>query len=284
MIDLWKGALSRWKSIFSSSFVAVFWWILPSNTPIILYNIFYWWFFLSQGNRWTKYLAHPKIQRPKPCLLMFASLVALDSFHLLLSTQLIADFDSGVKWWIHVSSIVTYLCKNSFLLQTMLRIIDVLLFLIHCKQMWHPLGTQISHWQMFIQNGEYTAFWYLQLLCYLMHLQLTIGQNKFVEFFGVFQNNCRIWVTWAVSIIWVCTTASIPPLKCCFWWSRVRITLIKTLLCLNSIFSTSESNTLSTHEIQIFPLFWKFATVLHLNHCNCNNPTGFKFWHRPFED
>ena len=25
-------------------------------------------------------------------------------------------FDSGVKWWIHVSSIVTYLCKNSFLM------------------------------------------------------------------------------------------------------------------------------------------------------------------------
>ena len=25
-------------------------------------------------------------------------------------------FDSGVKWWIHVSSIVTYLRKNSFLL------------------------------------------------------------------------------------------------------------------------------------------------------------------------
>ena len=25
-------------------------------------------------------------------------------------------FDSGVKWWIHVSSIVTYLCQNSFLL------------------------------------------------------------------------------------------------------------------------------------------------------------------------
>ena len=46
------------------------------------YNIYYWWLFLSQGNQWTKYLAHPKIQRPKPCLLMFVSLVTLDSFHL----------------------------------------------------------------------------------------------------------------------------------------------------------------------------------------------------------
>ena len=35
---------------------------------------------------------------------------------------------------------------------------------------------------MFMQNGEYTAFWYLQLLCYLTQLQFMIGQNKFVEF------------------------------------------------------------------------------------------------------
>ena len=37
----------------------------------MLYNIRYWWFFISHGNRWTKYLVHPKIQRPKPCLLFF---------------------------------------------------------------------------------------------------------------------------------------------------------------------------------------------------------------------
>ena len=40
---------------------------------------------------WIKYFAHPKIWRPKPCLLMFVSLVALDNFHLLLSIQLSAD-------------------------------------------------------------------------------------------------------------------------------------------------------------------------------------------------
>ena len=32
-----------------------------------------------------------KSWKPKPCLLMFVSLVALDDFHLLLSTQLTAD-------------------------------------------------------------------------------------------------------------------------------------------------------------------------------------------------
>ena len=38
---------------------------------------------------------------------------------------------------------------------------------------------------MFMQNGEQTAFWYLQLLCYLTQLQFMIGQNEFVEVFFV---------------------------------------------------------------------------------------------------
>ena len=79
------------RALFSSTFVTVFWWFIPTNAQIMLYNICSWWFFLSQGNQWSKYLAHPKIQRPKPCLLMFASLVTMDSFHLLLSTQLTAS-------------------------------------------------------------------------------------------------------------------------------------------------------------------------------------------------
>ena len=36
-------------------------------------------------------LLHTKIRKPKPCLLMFVSLVTLDGFHLQLSTQLTAD-------------------------------------------------------------------------------------------------------------------------------------------------------------------------------------------------
>ena len=133
------------------------------------------------------------------------------------------QFDSRVKWWIHVSSIVTYLCKNSFVLrwklQTTLWIVNVMLLLINCKQMLHPLWTQLSHWQMFMQNGEYTAFWYRQLFCYLTQLQFMISQNEFVEFFGVFWDNCQIWVTWSFSIICVCTTTfkvSIVLLNCCF--------------------------------------------------------------------
>ena len=97
-------------------------------------------------------------------------------------------FDSGVKWCIHVSSIVTYLCKNTFLLcwNSCKQRSELLLFLIDSEQMQHTLWKQLSHWQMFMQNDEYTTFWYLQLLCYLTQLKFTISQNKFVEFFFLF--------------------------------------------------------------------------------------------------
>ena len=81
----------------------------------MLYNIHYWWFFLSQSNRWTKYLVHPKIWRPKPHQLMFAS----GHFGRLPPAAIHSVdcwFDSRVKWWIHVSSIVIYLHKTFFLL------------------------------------------------------------------------------------------------------------------------------------------------------------------------
>ena len=72
-----------------------------------------------------------------------------------------------------------------------------------------------------------------------MQLQFTIGQNEFVEFFGVFQDNSHIWVTCVFSTICVCTTAfkvRIPPLNHCFQQSRVQITFIMPLLCSSSIF------------------------------------------------
>ena len=71
-------------------------------------------------------------------------------------------------------------------LQTTLWIVDTLLFLIDLEQTQRPLWIQLSYWQMFMQNGEYTALWYLQLLCYLKQLQFTIIQKEFVEFFLVF--------------------------------------------------------------------------------------------------
>ena len=206
------------RTFFSTSFVVIFWWFLPSNAPIMLWNIRYWWFFLSQGNRGTKYLAHPKIRRPKPCLLMFASLVSFGR----LSPAAVYSTDCWSEvldpCFIHCHIFMQKLLFVALkLLQTTFWIVDVLLFLIDCEQ-------------MFMQNGEYTAFWYLQLLCYLTQLQCMIGQNEFVEFFGVFKDNCRIWVTWAFSIICICMTMfkfSIPPLNYCFQQTRVPITLMR---------------------------------------------------------
>ena len=124
------------RALFSSSFVAVFWHFLPSNALITLYNIRFWWFFLSKGNRWTKYLAHPKIHRPKPCLLVFASLVALDGFHLLLFTQLTANLTP--EWSSGTCFIHCYIFTQKFLfvvlkqLQTMFWILDALFWtMIH---------------------------------------------------------------------------------------------------------------------------------------------------------
>ena len=134
----------------------------------------------------------------------------------------------------------------------MLWIVNALLFLIDCEQMRHPLWTQLSHWQMFMQNGEYTTFWCLPLFCYPMQLQFTISQNELVEFFGVFRDNCWIWVTCAFSIICALyTTAfkvSIRPLNRCFRRSRVRITLIKPLLCLNSFFPVRKQCFINTQN------------------------------------
>ena len=142
-------------------------------------------------------------------------------------------------------------------LQTMLWIINVLLFLIDYEETHHPLWTQLSHWQMFMQNGECTAFWYIQLLCYLMQLQFTIGQNEFVEFL-VFSRTTAELATWAFSIICVCSTVfkiNIPPLNHCFRWSRVRITLIKPLLCLNSIFSHQKAMLYQHTKFRFFHFF-----------------------------
>ena len=153
----------------------------------MLYNIRNRWFFLSQGNQWTKCLAHPKIRRPKPCLLMFASLVALDSFYLLLSTQLIADLTpkwSGGSMFYPLSYIYT---KTSFCCVETVANNSLNRRLVVFYRLWADaaptLNTAFSLTsEVFMQNGEYTAFWYLQLLCYLKQLKFTISQNEFVEF------------------------------------------------------------------------------------------------------
>ena len=128
---------------------------------------------------------HSKIRRSKPCLLMFASLVALDDFHLQLSSQLTIDLIpewNGGSMFHPLSHIYAKIFFASLKkLQTTPWIADVL-FLIDCEQTQYPLWTLLSHWQIFMQNGKYTAFWYFYLLCYLTQIQFTIDKNEFVDF------------------------------------------------------------------------------------------------------
>ena len=159
-------------------------------------------------------------------------------------------FDSGVKW-IHVSSIIRYLCKNSFLFQTTLWII-IVLFFINWANVTPILNT------VFSLTNVCTKWW---IPCVLISSTPLLSQNKFVEFFSVFQDNCQIWAT---SIICVCMTASkvgISPLNHCFQWHRVQITLIKPLLCLNSIFPIKK---------QCFINTWNSDFSIVLKICNCS--------------
>ena len=240
------------KPFFPSSFVAIFWRFPPSNAPIMLHNIHYWRFLLSQiDEQNTLHIA--KYSGPNLvywCLHLWS----------LWTTFTCCSLLSWLPIWLR-SELVNPCFINCHIF-TQKKIVFVgwnsckprsesstpRCFLIDCEQIRRPLWTQLSLWQMFIKNGAYTAFWYIQLFGYLTQLQFTIDQNGFVKFY-VFRDYCRIWATWAFSIISISTTAfkvNIPPLNRCFWRGRVRITLTKPLLCLNSIFP-SESNALSTH-------------------------------------
>ena len=206
-LENWVGVQAIWStihvvlpSLWHGSFVLVkrglflfhlglfFWQFFPSTAPIMLYNICYWSFFFSQGNWWTKYLVHPKIWNPKPCLLMFVSLVTLNSFHLLLSTQLTADLTlewSGGSMFHPLSYIYAktpFSCVKTVATNTLNRQ-HVVVFDRLCAYTAPTLNTAFS------LTDVQTKWWIhclLQPHCYLMQPQFMISQNEFVEFFLVF--------------------------------------------------------------------------------------------------
>ena len=102
-------------------------------------------------------------------------------------------FDPRGKWWIHVSSIYA---KTSFCcIETVANnaLNHEHIFVFDCKLTQYPLWTHLSHWQMFMQNGQYTAFWYLQLLCYLTTTSI------------------YNWLKWVCAIFW-CFPGQLPNL------------------------------------------------------------------------
>ena len=141
-------------------------------------------------------------------------------------------------------------------LQTTLWIVDALLFFY---RLWANAVPTLN--TTFSMTNVCTKWWtrclLISLISLLSHATSIYDRPKWV--YGVFRcfqgqqpnlNNLIVQYH-----LWL--KVSIPPLNRCF-----RITIIKLLLCWNIIFP-SESNALSTH-VQIFPLFWKFATVASL--------------------
>ena len=168
----------RERALFSFSFVAVFLAIssFKCTNNFIIFAIDGSSF---QGNQWTKYIAHPKIQRPNPCLLMFAS---VDGFHLLLSTQLTDDLtlewsrESMFHPLSHIYAKTPFCCIKTIANNTL--------------NHWHIVFDWLSKHDTYFQHSflidKCSCKMVNTLLCYPTQLQFTTGQNEFVEFFWCF--------------------------------------------------------------------------------------------------
>ena len=89
------------------------------------------------------------------------------------------QFDSGVKWWIHVSSIVTYLCKNSFLLHWN-----------SCKQC-SELSTRCCFWLTMSKRGIHFEHSFLSDKC-LCKMVNTLPSDIFN--FSAISHNFNLWL------------------------------------------------------------------------------------------
>ena len=133
--------MSWLMSIFPFSFVAIFWRFLPSNPPIMLYNIRYWCFFFSLGNLINKI---PCVSQNTEVNNLPAAVHSAD-----------CRFDSRMKWWIHVSSIVTYLRKNHFCCVEIVAN-NVLIFSTHCC-FWSTESKRGTHFEHSFLNDKYSC-------------------------------------------------------------------------------------------------------------------------------
>ena len=195
---------------------------------------------------------------------MFASLVTLDGFHLLLSTQLTANLTlerSGGSMFHPLSHIYTktpFCCIETVANKTLNRWLGVVF-----DQLWANAAPTLN--TAFSLTNVHAKWWIHCLLIsstpLLSHTTSIYDWPKRVC--GIFQDNCKIWATWTFSIICVCPTTfkvSIPSPE------QSPNNTYQAIALLEQYFSPSESNTLSTHKIQIFSLFWKLATVASLKY------------------
>ena len=191
----------------------------------------------------NKIFVHPKIQRPKPCLLMFASLVGLDGFHLLLSTQLTADLTlewNGGSLFHPLSNIyikIPFCCIET--------VTNYALNRQHIVFDWLWANATPSLNSAFSLTNVNAKWWIHCLLIssttLLSHATSIYNWSKWVcEVFLVFSGTTADfgWLVHSASFLSVQLhlKSALPPPNHCFWLSRGRITLIKPLFCLNSNF------------------------------------------------
>ena len=165
-------------------------------------NIRCWWFSLSEDNRRTKYLVHPKILPADVCVFGHSG------WHLAAAVHSVdCQFDSGLKWWIHFWSML-HICAKPFLL-----------LWNSCKQRAKS-STRCCFWSTVSKRSTLLAFslknvhtksW-IHFLISSTHL-LSHAKSIYDRSNVVF---CVCWcfpgqlpklVVWVFSIICVCTAA-----------------------------------------------------------------------------
>ena len=170
------------RVLFSITSVAVFGRFLLSNAPIMQFTIRYWCFFLSKGYWWTKCLAHPKIRRPKPCLLISTSLITLDGFGLLLFTQLTADltlkWSGGIMFHLlsHIYAKTPFSCVETIANN---RRRHVVVF----DRLWANAAPALN--TIFLSTNVHAKWWIHSLLISSNRL-LSLATSIYDQFFGFF--------------------------------------------------------------------------------------------------
>ena len=173
-------------------------------------------------------------------------------------------FGSRMKRWIHVSSIVTHLRKNSFLSRWNC-----------CKQrcessiscFWSTVRKHITH--SFLCSCKMVntlASGIFNSSAIPRNFNLQSAKTNLWRYFGVFRDNSRIWANWAFSIICVSTTVfkvSIPPLNRCFLRSIVWNNTYQAIALLEQYFPIRKQCFINTRNSN-FSMFWKFTTVASL--------------------
>ena len=195
----------------------------------------------------------------------FASLVALDGFHLLLSTRLTANLTpewSGGSMFHPLSHVYTKIpfCCVETVANNALNCQRIIVF----DQLW--ANTALTLNRAFSLTNVHAKWW---IHCFLISPLLSHATSIYDQLKGV----CAVF--WY--LVFSGTTAefgqpeclaslclydhvkiSIPPLNHCFWWSRVWITLIKPLLCLKSIFSYQKAMLYQHMKFKFFHRFENF--------------------------